>query len=111
MKNTPVVAFFATLIAAVACAFLTSCTKQASLLETRNDMTFQTIVHVIDERQIKDKCASLGVEYDANGCSSFNLDTRTCEIYIMPQRYQQDDERLVIMGHELWHCMHGKWHN
>jgi hypothetical protein len=111
MKNLSVVAFFATLIAAVGCALLTSCTKQAPLLEPRSNLSFRTHVHVIDESRIKDKCADLGVAYEANGCTAYNLDTDTCDIYIMPQRYQQDDERLVIMGHELWHCMHGQWHN
>ncbi len=111
MKNLSVLAFVGVVIAAFACAVLTACTRQEPLLAPRTNFTFQTTVHVVEEGKIRAQCAALGAEYEANGCTAYNLDRNTCDIYVMPQRFQQDEERLVIIGHELWHCMHGKWHN
>lgn len=91
---------------------LVACTPSSTeeLKSTRVDTTFQMHVIVVQPEQITQVCSTLGVEYKANGCSKFDLDKKICTIYVMPQRFVQDEERLVIIGHETWHCVFGKWH-
>lgn len=84
--------------------------SQTALKQTRDDESFTMKVNLVSENKIEETCKALGVEYEANGCATFNLDTKVCNIYVMPQRYQQDEERLVIIGHETWHCRFGVWH-
>lgn len=92
---------------------LVSCSKQDTtpLKQTRDDKTFTMIMEIVPQQKMTELCTKLGVQYEANGCASFNLDTKVCTIYVMPQRFQQDEERLAIIGHETWHCRYGKWHD
>lgn len=83
----------------------------ASLKQTRDDKIFTMTVELVSPSEITQFCSKLGVSYDANGCSSFNLDTKHCTIYVMPQRFTEDKERLTIIGHETWHCRFGRWHD
>jgi hypothetical protein len=81
------------------------------LRQTRDDREFTVSMHIVDERDIAKTCADLGVLYEANGCAAFNLDTKHCDVYVMPQRFAHDGERLETIGHELWHCRFGRWHD
>lgn len=92
---------------------LISCSRQDTtpLKQTRDDKTFTMVVEVVPQQKMKELCTKLGVQYDANGCAAFNLDTKICTIYVMPLRYQDDQERMAIIGHETWHCRYGKWHD
>lgn len=100
-------AFLALLVFLVGC----DVRQNEELLQTRDDKTFTMTVELVSPEQIRSKCDALGVQYEANGCTAFNLDTKHCTIYVMPQRYAHDDERLTVIGHETWHCRFGKWHN
>lgn len=93
---------------------LASCdsnTPSAPIKQTRDDPVFTTELVIVPEHQIKKTCADLGVVYEANGCNAYYLDEKKCVIYVMPQRYPQDEQRLTIIGHELWHCRYGEWHD
>ena len=101
------------LIAAVA---LAACTPQSDesrekLKQTREDYSFTMNVVIVSENKITETCSKLGVKYEANGCAKFDLDKKECTIYVMPQRFSEDKERLIIIGHETWHCVYGRWHD
>ncbi len=80
------------------------------LKPTRNDLSFSVKLHIVPEQKINDTCHSLGLEYEANGCSTFNTETKECNIYVMIPRYVADISVMAISGHELWHCSKGKYH-
>lgn len=80
------------------------------LRKPRNDKTFTLIMEVLPFEKVTAKCKEIGAGEDKNGCAAFNLDTKVCTIYVAPQRYQFDDQRLAIIGHEVWHCRYGAWH-
>jgi predicted small secreted protein len=100
-----------TLLAALVLAACNNTSGGGKLKQTRDDPTFQVTLHIVPDNQITAKCAELGVEYEADGCNAFNLDKKTCDIYVSGQRWSGDTDRLAIMGHELWHCRFGKWHD
>lgn len=85
--------------------------KPTPLKQTRDDPNFTTEVVIVPENKINQLCTDLGVQYEANGCSAFYMPARKCIIYVMPQRFMYDKERLEIIGHELWHCRYGEWHD
>ena len=91
---------------------LLSCTpSDKPLKSTREDYSFEMNVVIVPANQITETCTRLGVQYEANGCASFDLDKKVCTIYVMPQRYENDSERLALIGHETWHCVYGRWHD
>lgn len=100
-----------TILAAVALVGCGDNQKQLPLKQTRDDPKFSVELHIVPEDKIKQQCEALGVEYTADGCNAFNTETKTCVIYVMPQRYQEDAQRLQIIGHEIWHCRYGAWHD
>lgn len=67
-------------------------------------------VEVIPEHKITEHCSNLGVTYDANGCTAYNLDTNSCTIYVVEPRSVDDTDRFAVIGHETWHCRYGRWH-
>jgi hypothetical protein len=101
------------LIAMLVCLGLMSCggNTEKPLKQTRDDKQFTMVVEIVQPQDINEKCNSLGSLGDVNGCAAFNLDTKVCTIYVMPQRFQQDEERLIIIGHETMHCRYGQWHD
>lgn len=89
---------------------LVSCTEHTEeYTPTRNDKTFTMVVNYMQPEEVATTCKALGLE-EVNGCAKFNLDTFVCNIYVAPQRYANDSERLEIIGHETDHCVHGRWH-
>lgn len=99
-----------TIVALCSAMFITACQpSKEDYKSTRHDYKISVNVHMASPELTAKACADLGLT-EVNGCNSFNLDTKVCDIYVSPQRFVQDEERLVIMGHELDHCVHGKWH-
>lgn len=80
------------------------------IVPTRDDETFTMTVKVVPSGSIQERCSSLGVDYDANGCAAFDLDTKHCTIFVAAPRHVDDQERFAIIGHETWHCRFGRWH-
>lgn len=81
------------------------------LKQTRNDKSFTMTVEIVEEDHITKVCDALGAGSDKNGCAAFDLDAKSCTIYVMPQRHAHDTERLALVGHETWHCRYGVWHD
>lgn len=100
-------------IALCLCFILVSCgdADRVPLKQTRDVDKFTTQIVNVDSGQIANVCTKLGVPYEANGCTAYYPDKNHCVIYIMPQRFMHDAERLALIGHELWHCRYGKWHD
>jgi hypothetical protein len=94
-------------------ALLASCmdTDPTPLKQTRDVDFFTTKIVNVEAHRIVDVCNKLGVPYEANGCAAYYPDKNHCVIYIMPQRFMHDSERLALIGHELWHCRYGQWHD
>lgn len=90
---------------------------ETPLLQDRNEEVWATsIVEVPDFDNIADVCEALGAEANATysnvgGCNSFNTATKRCVIYVHAPRYLEDYKRFAILGHELWHCKHGRFHS
>jgi hypothetical protein len=101
------------LLAIAALALLASCgdSNNQPLKQTRDDPKFSVELVIVPEHSIKKTCADLGVQYEANGCTAFHTPANHCVIYVMPQRFMHDEQRLSIIGHELWHCRYGEWHD
>lgn len=101
------------LLAILSLALLASCggESKSDLKQTRDDPYFLAEVVLIPAERIVEHCSNLGVKYEANGCTAFYPDQKRCIIYVMPQRFTEDKERLQIIGHELWHCRFGEWHD
>lgn len=91
----------------VACDKLSSNEK---ISPTRDDKTFTMTVETVPESKILDFCTGLGVEYKADGCAKFNLDTKECTIFVVEPGYVSDTAKFSVIGHETWHCRFGKWH-
>ena len=81
--------------------------------------------HALDEVLIKwiriehpdklhDKCVEIGAPlrpgYIALGCSEWDAEKRICTIYAQTPVFVHDDGRMDTLGHELLHCMNGKFH-
>lgn len=91
---------------------LASCDRfsQQPLTQTRDTKTFTMTVEVVPENQITEVCEKQGLDFKANGCAVYVPETNHCTIYVMPQRFVRDQERLTLIGHETWHCRFGQWH-
>lgn len=85
--------------------------SEVKLHQTRDDRTFTLTLELLPPAKVTEKCKQLSAGDDRNGCTVFNLDTKTCTIYAAPQRYPFDDQRLAVIGHEVWHCRYGIWHD
>lgn len=100
------------MLAMLSLVFLASCNNgPEELKHTRDDQKFSVELVIVPDNQITDTCSKLGVQYEANGCNAFYPNEKKCVIYVMKQRFMYDEERLKIIGHELWHCRYGQWHD
>jgi hypothetical protein len=96
----------------LALMLLTGCdgSNNEALKQTRDDQVFTVDLRVIPENTVSSFCGRLGVKYDSNGCNSFNYATKTCTIYVAKPKYVADSAKFSIIGHELWHCRFGQFH-
>lgn len=100
------------LLVIILASTLISCGDNAEkIVPTRDDKTFKMTVEVVSAAKMVEFCSALGVEYKANGCNKFNLDTKECIIYVTEPTNVGDTEKFAVIGHELWHCRYGKWHS
>ncbi len=51
--------------------------------------------------------------FTSRGCSSWSdrQAVRECSIIAPMPRHERDFERIATLGHEFWHCIHGRWHD
>ncbi len=83
---------------------------KTELKQTRDEQNFSVDFRVVPEAKINKVCSELGVEYKANGCSTFNPKINLCTIYVVPITDVDDTKHLAVIGHELWHCRYGEFH-
>lgn len=75
-----------------------------------------TIRWVISESPAED-CAALPKArttlFASRGCSTWSdrAAIRECAIVAPMPRHEKDYQRMITLGHEFWHCLHGKWHD
>jgi len=94
-----------------ACASVQKIDTVELVKPTRFTEEFTMVVKVVEFRKMEQLCSKLGTGYSSNGCSVTNLDTKTCTIYV-PEVLQMDDTKgMKIWGHELMHCVYGKYHH
>jgi hypothetical protein len=81
---------------------------------TRQADSFTIAVNLGSQQEIAAKCASFGVNENVQtnverGCTRFFLDRNHCEVYA-PRPEFVDDAATTVLGHEVLHCIAGKYH-
>ena len=68
---------------------------------------------IMDKDRISAFCESIidrpGDHLD--GCARWSKDRTSCEIYVTAPEYANDFARMATIGHEVWHCFRGRFHN
>lgn len=87
---------------------------QDPVIPTRNTPKFELTVHLMTVEEAAKKCASYGVNDGidnkiARGCALYYHDSNRCEVYA-PRPEYLDDEHTRILGHEVLHCVAGRYH-
>ncbi len=82
-----------------------------ALKKDRDQSQFMLVTHFLPLKQVQEICTKLGLQYKVNGCNTYDSSTNVCTIYAEPQEYQEDHKNLATIGHEVWHCRYGKWHD
>ena len=100
-----------TLSIVLASLLLSACAvERENLKQTRDIQAFTLVLQIVPKAEITVKCAALGVPYESQGCSSYNYFNNTCTIYAPKLGFVEDIDRLSTLGHELWHCKYGEFH-
>lgn len=83
---------------------------------------FTVKVTFLSARATALKCASLGawggnergaleaIKGGPVGCARIHHDTKVCEVFA-PRPDSVDDAKTAVLGHEVLHCILGKYHN
>ncbi len=53
---------------------------------------------------------SVAIDYRVDGWSAYDASGTWCQIHVLPLRSPSDTRRMVVWGHELAHCVHGRFH-
>jgi hypothetical protein len=80
----------------------------------RHDTSFTLHVLFMPPERAAATCADYGVNETVpnrveRGCTLFHMDTMECEV-IVPVPERLDDQRTLILGHEVLHCAFGRYH-
>ena len=86
-------------------------------IEQQRELTrFNLTVILLEQKAVKETCARLGVWGGqvpnvpfAVGCTSVNLSTNEATIYAS-RPTTLNDQRTLVLGHELWHVIAGRYH-
>ena len=62
---------------------------------------------------LREACAKIGAQTNANegGCATFDTVTKSCTIYVLKLQSSDDRNEMSLWGHELAHCKYGKYHS
>lgn len=90
---------------------------QSDTIESKRELTtFKLTVVLLAQEAVKEKCAKLGVWGGqvpnvrfAVGCTHVNLTTNEATIYAS-RPLTLNDQRTLVLGHELWHVIAGRYH-
>jgi len=90
--------------------------QSSSITSFREDTEFTLKLVLLEQRQVRERCASLGVwggriptTASPVGCTVYNMETKHATIYAS-RPTALNDERTTVLGHELWHVVAGKYH-
>lgn len=103
------------LLVLVAAAAVLSCTMGERVKPTRTDTSFTVSVHMGTADEVRARCIAFGTWAEAPtgrqdvGCTRFFHDRNHCEIHAPTPEFV-DDEPTRVLGHELLHCIHGRYH-
>ncbi len=77
----------------------------------RNEVSLVT--HVLPRENVRAVCADLSgdLKLMARGCARFSPGVPTCDIFIPEPRNQDDATAFTTIGHEVWHCLRGRFHD
>lgn len=53
---------------------------------------------------------SVALDYRVDGWSAYDASGSWCEVHVLPLRNAKDARRMEVWGHELAHCVHGRYH-
>jgi hypothetical protein len=108
--------FFGVALLLLAIYLMQGCSDRPSvpIKPTRDDRTFEVSVLLTTPERAAEICAGYGVNegFPASverGCTRFFPDEKRCEI-VAPTPTHVDDSRTTILGHELLHCVAGRYH-
>lgn len=104
--------------------FFVPSARGGELHPTRDDAKIKVEVHLYDSlREVHEACRARGVPWDRMprpsepaGCNVFHLDPdpadglHLCEIFA-PRPSLLDDSRTTVLGHEMYHCIAGVYHD
>jgi hypothetical protein len=85
------------------------------IIPTRDNPEFTLRIIFDTPANIRRECVKLGAwgtsikPRSEVGCTAFNLDTKVCTVY-SPTPRELDDNPTAILGHEVLHCMSGRYH-
>jgi hypothetical protein len=104
------------LLAIAAALILSSCNPGGERIEPKRVNTAFTIeVHMDTVERVRDWCTSVGAWPSGStgrqevGCARFFLDRNHCEVHVPTPAYV-DDKPTEVLGHEVLHCVYGRYH-
>lgn len=70
------------------------------------------VVNITNRQTIQEKFIEATGDTEAEVLAFANLypEDKECVIYTLPVRHQKDYGRKQLLGHELLHCIYGRWH-
>ena len=73
---------------------------------------FLVRVHQLSSADVQNLCLRMGVQKRENetvrGCAEFYMGTLS--MYVTPPSHQRDEAAFMVIGHELWHGVAGRFH-
>lgn len=84
--------------------------KEIPFTPTREFTDVRVITHPYKTRkEVVEACAAIGIAVSVSepGCARMQ---KACEIWFVLPSHSEDQERLALLGHELLHCLYGRYH-
>lgn len=82
--------------------------QQKTFTKNNIDLYIVTVSSVSELRMIGRKKFKTNLPADSAAFSVWSIEDNKCTIYIVDPRKRYLPEQI---GHEIMHCMYGKWHN
>jgi hypothetical protein len=101
-------------VAALLAPLLAACAAPEPLKPDYQRDDVRLHAHVYDDYpQLMRTCAGLMLhpELTVGACARHTVAHDTCEIFIPQPRHQTDDIVFAMIGHEVWHCLRGRFHD
>jgi hypothetical protein len=68
---------------------------------------------VVPQERISNTCAALANDPGrlSGACARHSRDDRPCQIFAVEPGHLHDTGAFAALGHELWHCFRGSFHD